>query len=1166
MPIARHILLAIAMVLILLSKMSVADISRIVVPDGTNRSYVAGNRTLDMLFQDGSSLLLGPGAEVAVRAEEQITLHVTRAVLRIAAGQPGRARQIDMITPTARIRLSDGAAVLDVTDQISTISMLLPGSLTIEAAGRTGQLYRAGFTVTADADRLGRARRAAPGKVAEQLNRIAPGLGARETAYNAEHGQALLLVTQASQTPDDPLPGETNMELAERQGECADGEASVAGAACDDTDQPFGAAFRDAALSDAGLLTTDVVAGIPTPVQPDPLENYSDGFGGLGLADLDDPSQWLLSSFAAAGTSISDDRPENTPTTFQVYGEPFYAYDLEDAQNNITGFAYVDGIVDFVTDSFTNFENFFDGSEADFLLRGRSAGPTTTVVLPGVWETDYDPGGNDTFNTYQSQTDSDQLVYIYGTPGEYPYGSSDYGMIALTGPITSSSFSGRYAYRRADNETTSLGNSIDTTNIFRLASVRSAVIYETYDEDIDLYYYDVVDYSNDNDGVSAGYALDYGGPFNGRDQDNFLLIESVEVQPVTDASGLDPDLVFTQFGSGFSEDPDGIFFGTEILVLADTRSRYAVVSGGQKMIFATGDLDAMLYGDADMGYEYGSDLIASTVDHFYLNTGLQTAFETSGFTGDLVQLAQISNSRAFLPALSWTDLFSNSGDIADVTGSPLYVAHPATPVVNVDGLAAAAPGSVVAGGADSRLLHLDFGLTQEDGRQVSSISATLGEVDYRLYLESQSEGYTLFDLIASNADTEPVRYLNYSVDALLSASTVGSSNDGQQTASTLWQSDWISSAAGGGNPFIGTGSGQLGFFVLQNAGPRYDDVAIGSGDIIDDLSGGLASPMGDDPVNHPDVAFSALRLGIGVAADQGGDRTGAGFIDGLEGYATAFVEAEIAGADTVGLYPGTRIDDGPNLVIYGLNQNDNTLSASLNIDNRTIGFGADSGALSTYADDLSWGLLSSGDSKMALASLDPVASELRGQFTTSSGAPVPIPGSSNVGAIGDGSDAPYSYVQWGAFFGDTVTTDQARRHVHLGSFAAASPIDRSVLDTASGQATYKGHAIGNVYNAGEVYSAAGQYSDTFDFDRRRGQTMLDFDGRAYTGNSRLDNGRYSARVTAGDRAGSMNGQFGGGTTNGRPNAVVGGFEIANSSTDPNSAYRASGTFAGEVGR
>ncbi len=137
--------------------------------------------------------------------------------------------------------------------------------------------------------------------------------------------------------------------------------------------------------------------------------------------------------------------------------------------------------------------------------------------------------------------------------------------------------------------------------------------------------------------------------------------------------------------------------------------------------------------------------------------------------------------------------------------------------------------------------------------------------------------------------------------------------------------------------------------------------------------------------------------------------------------------------------------------------------------------------------------------------------------------------------------------------------------MHLGTFAAATPIDRAVLDTASGTATYRGHAAGNVMNGGAVYSAIGTYSDTFDFDRRRGSTMLDFDSRRYGGSSSLDSATYRARLSGGDRQAALQGQFGGGMENGRPRAVTGGFEISNGRSG-GSAYRATGIFAGEAGR
>lgn len=97
-----------------------------------------------------------------------------------------------------------------------------------------------------------------------------------------------------------------------------------------------------------------------------------------------------------------------------------------------------------------------------------------------------------------------------------------------------------------------------------------------------------------------------------------------------------------------------------------------------------------------------------------------------------------------------------------------------------------------------------------------------------------------------------------------------------------------------------------------------------------------------------------------------------------------------------------------------------------------------------------------------------------------------------------------------------LTTEGVREHQHLGSFAAGPPIDTADLNTASGTATYIGHAIGDVYDAGKLRTVAGTFQESFNFTSRTGATSLDFDGRSF-GNvaattSTLAGQEYRSRV------------------------------------------------------
>ena len=65
-------------------------------------------------------------------------------------------------------------------------------------------------------------------------------------------------------------------------------------------------------------------------------------------------------------------------------------------------------------------------------------------------------------------------------------------------------------------------------------------------------------------------------------------------------------------------------------------------------------------------------------------------------------------------------------------------------------------------------------------------------------------------------------------------------------------------------------------------------------------------------------------------------------------------------------------------------------------------------------------------------------------------------------------------------------------------------------------------------NAGDVYAAAGSYSNTWDFQKGRGDFSGSFDRRRYSGTTQLvpgSNTNFNGNFQGGSRAGSLNGAF-----------------------------------------
>lgn len=106
------------------------------------------------------------------------------------------------------------------------------------------------------------------------------------------------------------------------------------------------------------------------------------------------------------------------------------------------------------------------------------------------------------------------------------------------------------------------------------------------------------------------------------------------------------------------------------------------------------------------------------------------------------------------------------------------------------------------------------------------------------------------------------------------------------------------------------------------------------------------------------------------------------------------------------------------------------------------------------------------------------------------------------GAIPNLTPCQCDYTRWGFWSVESTsanpnTTAQTPREVLVGTWVAGRPVG-SISDVpTTGQATYTGHVIANVNNAGFV---AGGFSNTVDFGQRRGQvSVTNLDSANYSG-------------------------------------------------------------------
>ena len=391
------------------------------------------------------------------------------------------------------------------------------------------------------------------------------------------------------------------------------------------------------------------------------------------------------------------------------------------------------------------------------------------------------------------------------------------------------------------------------------------------------------------------------------------------------------------------DEPDrNVTQGDVVALLRDPTER-------RRILFAAGDLDGLV-GAAPPG---------AVVDRFYLSAGMAGEI-LGGVDGDLAPGMDAGSGagRAFLRDETWVGLDRRpEGERfelapSDVVDAGLFVINPTGAVLPTYGPS----GELVEPGRTAKVLHADFALRGEGAAQVSTISATIGEVAFR------------FSALPGQAGPPD------EADAFLSARTVGSSRglteEGETEASTLVSGGVLSTAAGGGNPNL-PGAGRLGFLVLENAGEVFVDggnegfvdgriEAVFAGEAEPGvLPEGRERPVGEDP-EAPDLRFAAARLG--VATEGSGQRLTASsafprleFKNGpLLGYAAALVEVEgtVDGEAVVGLERLSAPEDGPNLRFSGLDLGRNEIGATLRVGGVEIALGGGEGRSAFLSDEL----------------------------------------------------------------------------------------------------------------------------------------------------------------------------------------------------------------------
>lgn len=114
-----------------------------------------------MIFLDGSSLTIGPNADMVIdkfvydpdAKTGQMAISATKGVFRFVGGRISKKSTVQIKTPNAQIGIRGGVAIIEVGE--TTRSTFLFGKeMTVSAGGKTQRVTRSGFSVVAPAPGL----------------------------------------------------------------------------------------------------------------------------------------------------------------------------------------------------------------------------------------------------------------------------------------------------------------------------------------------------------------------------------------------------------------------------------------------------------------------------------------------------------------------------------------------------------------------------------------------------------------------------------------------------------------------------------------------------------------------------------------------------------------------------------------------------------------------------------------------------------------------------------------------------------------------------------------------------------------------------------------------------------------------------------------------------
>lgn len=569
--------------------------------------------------------------------------------------------------------------------------------------------------------------------------------------------------------------------------------------------------------------------------------------------------------------------------------------------------------------------------------------------------------------------------------------------------------------------------------------------------------------------VRAPFILHFERPENGHISMPQDLVSNVEnpFNGTGRGSSLFKKMRYTVLQAGFSLRNGQVRREPDHFLLIDVRSLDS--PSQEHFLFATGDLDSRTEPLFTRQF---------SIDRFFLSAGLENFDQKD--QGKTIA----DNLRGFLRTATSLGI-----PLVD-TGLLVVNAGPSSPA-----------------GAQDALLHADFGLTGTGNAQKSTISVTIGNVDYRL---------------------QPF------AEAIVQGQTLGSSRRTGQEAAVAFSSPLGNSAAGGGNPALKNPDGTLrqgyaGYFVLENFDP----------DPASSLRGGIERPLGASATTQQ---YAYLRLATATGSLTPGSRSTLSW----QGWAAGL--AEFQSGNGIGVSQ-MDTDNTPGNFLIETNAATNRVKARLAFFGHPLlqlgDLSDDTRGASAFVDDNLFAArtVAGGDAEVAMITGD----VLKGALPQEMRDLIPT----------------YDHIKWGFFFGDMLTTSGQRQHVHLGSWVAGR-IPKAQDLPSIGTATYAGHAIGNVLNNGSLYTAVGSLQNTWDFGKRAGTMQMQFDNTTYNGETRLldSSATFQGKLDATHRVGGVHGTFVQGGAD--PAAgVLGRFSIQEKQTPGASTYRASGTFAAE---